>query len=863
MDKLYRIGILTLILSVSLLAQDLQSPEEYFGFKMGADRKLVDWEQIQKYFMYLNQGSDKIITAELGKTTLGRPFIISYISSAENLKNLEKYKKIQRWLAHPYDVTPLQADSLINEGRLVFLISLNIHSTEIGSSQESVELAYELVSKNDIRTKNILDEIIIILIPSLNPDGQQMITDWYKRHAGTEFEGSRMPGLYHHYAGHDNNRDWFLFNLKESQLTAPVLYQEWFPEIVYDQHQMGRDGPRMFLPPYKDPINPNVPSLLLSEVNELGKYVTSDLLEKGFTGIVNGMMFNSYFEGTMSKTPMWHNMIGILSELASARIASPLYLPRGSLGKYGAEVTRYSRTSSFLKPWAGGWWRLRDIIEYEKAASYAMLDFAVQNKNKIKKNFFSLNKAGIRKGLTEPPFHVIIPAEQHDPNSAALLLERLHLAGVNIFKSLETFEYAGKKYAAGSYVIPLAQPVRPYIKDLFERQKYPNLHDFPKGPPSEPYDFTGWTLPLQMGVDALLTENPVAAELEKTDIFSFSENLNKIDEAEYYLIEARYNNTYAIINDLFKNGTQVFRSSAALNDGKYKAGTFIISHKPGLNEKLSELSKKYQVPVTGTDEEIKAGGWKLSRPKLAVYQPWQGNADEGWTRLVLDNFKFDYSIIHNKDVKKGKLFSKFDAIILPSMSVLAIMEAKKDKDDEPLIGSVQMPEKYRGGIGEEGREALKKFITSGGTLITLGESCNFAIEKLQVPAVNVMKKKTETEYFSPGSLLEIYLDQSHPIAYGMQEKAAVRTTTSPVFRLLGHNQESRAVGYFNEDNPLLSGWLIGAEHLAGGTALAEIPTEKGRVIMFGFRVQSRAQTYGTFKLLFNAILSTKMEEASL
>jgi len=863
MNKIFRIGLLMLILAASLPAEELPSPEKYFGFKMGTDRKLIDWEQIRNYFMLLDQTSDNIITEELGKTTLGRPFIISYISSAENLKDLQKYKDIQYRLAHPYDISPSQADSLIDVGKLIFMISLNIHSTEIGSSQESVELAYELVSQSDQSTKEILDEIIIILIPSLNPDGQQMITDWYKRHKETEFEGSRMPGLYHHYAGHDNNRDWFLFNLKESQLTAPVLYQEWFPEIIYDQHQMGQRGPRMFLPPYKDPVNPNVPSLLLSEVNTLGKYVTSELHEKGFTGIVNGMMFNSYFEGTMSKTPLWHNMIGILSELASARIASPLYLPRGSLGKYGAEISRYSRTSSFLKPWDGGWWRLRDIIEYEKAASYAMLDFALQNKTKIKKNFFTLNKAGIHKGSTEPPYHVIIPAKQHDPNSAAMLLERLHLAGVDIFKSQEAFEYDGKKYAGGSYIIPLAQPIRPYIKDLFELQKYPNLHDYPDGPPTAPYDFTGWTLPLQMGVDALLTEKPVKAEYEKTDIFSFVENLNKIEESQYYLIEARYNNTYAIINDLFKNGTEVLRSSEDFNDGAIKAGTFIIPNGPGLNEKLSQLSKKYQVPIRGTDEESKAAGWKMDKPKLAIYQPWRGNSDEGWTRLVLDNFKFDYSIIHNKDVIKGKLSSKYDVIILPSMSVTAIMEAKRNKDDEPLIGSAPMPEKYRGGIGKEGLKAINDFIKSGGTLVTLGKSCDFAIEKLRIPAVNVMKKKTKKEYFSPGSMLEIHLDQSHPIAYGMRKTAAVRSTTSPVFRLLLHNQESRAVGYFDEDNPLLSGWLIGAPYLAGKTALAEIPTEKGRVIMFGFRVQSRSQTYGTFKLLFNAVLSSAMKKASL
>ncbi len=851
---------LVLYLPLILTAQNLKAPQDYFGFQMGADKKLIDWSQIEGYFRYLDQGSDRIQVVELGKSTRGRPFIAAFFSSADNLKNLDTYQTIQQKLAFPFDVEQEQATQLIADGKLVMLLSLNIHSTEIASSQESVELAYELATRTDEKISAILDNVILILIPSLNPDGQEMVTKWYRKHLGSESEGARLPGLYHYYAGHDNNRDWFMFNLKETRLVAPLLYRQWFPEIVYDQHQMGSAGPRMFLPPYKDPINPNVSSVLLSEVNMLGKYMTSEMTEQGFSGIVNGMMFNSYFEGTMSKTPLWHNMIGILSELASTRMATPLYFPRGSLGRYGAEISRYARGAEFLNPWPGGWWHLRDIIEYEKAAAYSMLGFAVRFKEKIMSNFYKLNKENIAKGQSSPPYHAVIPAKQHDPGSAALMLRRLKMGGVNIYQAQADFTYRGKKYERGGYFIPLAQPARAYIKDLFEVQKYPDLFEYPGGPPSRPYDFTGWTLPLQMGVKAFLSEEAIDVPLKTCSNFTFGPLVQEISEARYYLAEARYNNAYALINDLLYDGITVYRSA---QNGDTAAGTFVIQNKSGLLKKLNALSRKYQVPLKGSAVNPVVKGWDLKQPRLAIYQPWRANIDEGWTRLVMDNFKFTYRVVHNNDIRKGRLNQKFDAIIIPEMSTSQLLEGKNKRPDEkkaaePLIGAARMPEKFRGGIGKEGVQALKDFVKSGGTLITLGKSCNFAIDKIRVPAVNVLKKKKRKEYFAPGALLEMQLDTSHPLAYGMESNVAVRFTSSPAFRLLPHNQESLAVGYFNEDNPLLSGWLIGSSLLAGRTALAEIAVAKGRVILFGFRVQSRSQTYGTFKLLFNAILRSAM-----
>lgn len=848
--------LITVILLPGLTADEpLPSPEKVFGFRMGTDRKLIDWNQISSYFFTLDKVSDKIMVRELGKTTLGKPFLLAVISSPDNIKNIERYKNIQQQLANPFDLPLEKAKSLIAAGKTVVLLSLNIHSTEIASSQESVELAYELVTRTDEKIKKILDNVILLMIPSLNPDGQQMVVDWYKKNVGTPHEGCSMPWLYHHYAGHDNNRDWYMFNLKESQLTAPVLYHEWFPEIVYDQHQMGSAGPRLFMPPYSDPVNPNTHSLLMAEVNMLGKHVVSDLHDQGFKGVVTGMRFNAFFEGTMSKTPLWHNMVGILSEMASARLATPIYLPRGSLGPYGPEIPKYSRVTDFLDPWEGGWWRLRDIIEYEKAATYSILDLAATYKEKFKTNFYTLNKEAIEKGQNEPPFAFIVPLDQHDPNSAAEMLKRLRLNGAKIYRSNSQFVYAGKTYPGGTYVITLSQPHRSCIKDLLEPQKYPNLKQYPGGPPQPPYDVTGWTLHLQMGVNLIQMKTPVDFGLSLTEESGFGSQGMNNSLAKTYLMERRYNNAFAILNELLKDKAEVYRSAGEFTAAgkKYSPGTFIIPARGGITTKLKALAEQYGVPVYGIDTLEPVKKTKALLPRLGMYQPWTASMDEGWTRLVLDNYKFAYKNIHNREMKQGKLAARYDVIILPDESIDSIVEGKRRWRSEAYLGSAQKPKQYQGGIGKEGVESLTAFIKAGGTLICFGEASELAIEKMRVPAVNVLKDLRGNDFYSPGSLLEVELDLSHPLTYGMPARTAIRMTNSPAFRLLPHIQESRAVGYYGEDNPLLSGWLIGAEKLAGRTALAEIPIEKGRVILFGFRVQSRAQTFATFKLLFNAI----------
>jgi len=845
-----------------LIGQSLPSPEDAFGFRMGSDRQLIDWNQIVDYFHALDRHSDRIIVQELGKTTLGKPFLMAVMSSEKNLRNLDHYQSIQKRIANPDDRTIEESQELLEEARAVVMVSLNIHATEIGSSQESVELAWELATRTDPKTRKILDNVIVLLMPSLNPDGLQMVVEWYREHVGTPHEGCSMPWLYHHYAGHDNNRDLFFFNLQESRLVSRILYRDWFPEIVYDQHQMGSTGARLFVPPYVDPVNLNVHPILMAEINMLGKHVVSDMQDQGFKGVETGSRFNAFFQGVMARTPIWHNILGILSEAASVRIATPIYLPRGSLEQHGPERPRYSHRTDFLDPWEGGWWRLRDIIEYEKAATYSILHLAATYRKKFVTNFFTMNMDAIKKGKDEPPYAYILPPEQQDPNSATEMLKRLDFNGIAIFRSQDDLKYAGVTYPRGTFVIPLSQPCRPAINDLLEPQVYPNMKQYPDGPPTPPYDFTGWTLPLQMGVEIVEMKTPIDVALTPADSYVF-EPAGEIDAAAAaYIIERRYNNAYAIVNEWMKNKkTDVYWTDVNLHHDRetYPAGSLIVPNRGDAASVLEKLSAMYHVPVKGISQLPPVRGTRASRPRLGIYQPWITSMDEGWTRLVLDNFRFEHTSLHNEDIQSGKLAKNYDVIILPDMNTEGIVEGKRRWGGEPYLGVPEMPEKYQGGIDKKGVEALLEFVKNGGTIIAIGNACDFAIDKLKVPAVNVLKEVKPKDYYAPGSLLRIELDNTHPLAYGMPKHAAIRVANSPALRLLPYNREIHAVGYYTDDDPLLSGWLIGSEKLEGHTVLAEIPVEKGRVVLFGFGVQCRAQTYGTFKLLFNAILSSRIE----
>lgn len=838
------------ILAFNLSIAQISSPEKFFGFKIGEDRKLIGWDEIVRYLSYVDKNSERIIIEELGKTTLGKSFIVVVASSEKNMKDLQRLKSIQRKLAKPYDLDEREARNLIRDGKVFVLITMNIHSTEIASSQESVELVYEFATRNDEEMRNILDNCVILLIPSLNPDGQQMVVDWYKKHLGTKYESSPMPWLYHYYAGHDNNRDWHFFSLVETRLTAKVLYHDWFPQVVFDQHQMGSNGPRFFVPPYSDPVNPNVLPEIMALTNLFGKYIVFDMIQKGFKGVVTGGRFNAYFQGTMSKTPLWHNRVGILSEAASVRIATPIYIPYGSVEGLGDEIPDNSLSNNNLYPFEEGWWRLRDIIDYEKAATYAILNFSSLNREKILWTFYSANKKSIQKGMTEPPFAYLIDLNsQHDPNSAIELVKRLQFAGIEIYKAKRSFNVGNVIFSENTIVIPLAQPSRPFIKDVMEVQNYPDIRLYPDGPPKRPYDVTAWTLPLQMGVDVFELKEKVDLPIQKIEKVDFGDSKFS-GKGRYFVIDRRFINSYRLVNLLLKSGVKVFYSK----DTRFK-GSFVVKNERDVYNKINSQVRNLGLEIKLLDDIADTNLVEIKSKKIGIYQPWITSMDEGWTRLVLDSFYFDYIVLHNQDIKEKKTFDELDVLILPSMGASAIVEGREFREQR-RIDLPQIPEEYSGGIGKQGVDNIREFIRKGGTLVALGEASDFVIEQIGVPVRNILKNVSIKEFFAPGTIVKLKINApDNPLAYGLRGYVPAYMINSIAFETSPYSNEVSTIASFDNAEILLSGYLLGAEKIKGKSALCEVPYDKGKIIMFAFRTQHRSQTWATFKFLFNAILN--------
>lgn len=837
-----RISTKTIFFSIIFLAGTfifgaIPSPKEVLGFEPGEDFKLASWDEILKYFITLDEASEKVKVIEIGKSTLGRKFIMALFSSAENLKEIEKIKEIHYKLHDPRITSPEEAKELAKKGKAIVAFTCSIHSTEIASTLFSMRLAYWLASSDSQEVKNILDNIVLILVPSLNPDGIDMVVDWYRRYLNTPYEASQMPWLYHFYAGHDNNRDWFMCALKETQIMTKVYYKEWYPLLIWDIHQMGQNGPRLFLPPYYDPINPNIDPLLWRELNLLCSEATLELTKAGKKGVATNAIYDGWYNSANRSAPLRHNVIGILSEAASANLASPVFLRPQNLTGRGRGIYDMNLTqSSYLEPWQGGWWRIGDIVEYEEIVAKTFLKRIAEDKEKFMLNFYNFAKRQIEKGGKEPPYAFIIPLEQRDIPTTLKLIEVIQKGGGEVYRAKKSFLADGVKYSEGTFVIPLSQPYRAFIKDLLEVKVYPERRV--GGVLEYPYDEATWTLPMQMGVKVVPSNQPINPELELVpEGFKIK---GKISGKPLSFLSLQGNSVYEVplLMRCLKRNLKAYYLKENLPP--FKKGTIFIEGKETqtLNKWVEELG------IYATWAEIDTKKLIPVKAKPGLYKPYIPNMDEGWTRLVLENFEIPYESLNNTRIKTGDL-KNLTSVILPPMSAKSIIEGRSPQD---------VPPEYSGGIGMEGVSNLKEFVRNGGTLITMGSSAELPIEYFGVKVSNVLKEDREKppekrEFFAPGSIL--LTDSSDSlISYGLPSEIPIFYNEEPVFEW----KEGSAVLKFPEFNPLLSGIIKGENLIKGKSPLIEIPYGKGKIVMFGFDVIHRAQAYGTFRLLFNAII---------
>jgi len=847
--------IFFVLLAVAQICFGIQSPNDFLGFPLGTDRKLADYYQIVQYFKYLEQSSSKIKIENLGKTTDNNDLIQAIISSEENISQLDKYRNISYQLAHPAKINSTEAEQLIQQGKVIAFITCNIHSTEIGASQMAMEFAYQLITRTDPEIQFYLDNVILILMPSANPDGQIMVTDWYRQWVGTEYEGGRMPWLYHRYVGHDTNRDFFMLNQKESKLINKVMSQDWFPQVHLDEHQMGSRGPRMFVPPYKDPMSANLSPILMRLEALYGSNMSFRLEENGKTGVIDSWVFDSYWPGG-TRTAAWKNIVSLLTEMASCHVATPIFIDEIELSAGGKGLAEYKQQINFPHPWKGGWWRLRDIIDYELVASYSFLETSAKYWEDILRAFYNMNLDAIKKGKQESPYAFILPTDQHDPITEAKLVEILLAHGVEIYQTEQEMIHQGRIFPQGSLVIPLAQPIRSFIKEVMEVQVFPEIRLSSDGNPLPPYDVTSWSLPIQMGVNCDQIDQPFEVAMKSITNPPFPPGQLTGTSQYGYAISHRFNNTSIGINRLLKANIDVLVAAEKFNDGEqnYEAGTVIIPVAKGLIPELKNIAETLHLPINALSQPLPKQTKKIKPVRLGLYKPWRASMDEGWTRWLLEQFEFDVISVPNDMIKSGEILKKLDALIIVDINKNTIIDPKPSDSKEARFYR-PLPEKYEGGISKDGVNQLKSFVKNGGKLITIDSGCQLPIDEFPLPVTNALENVSRSEYNAPGVMLKVNIDTDHPIGWGMPKTAAAFVSRSPAFvtsQPFG-DVDRTIVARYPEEPLLISGWIKGEKLLQRKAAIVDFKFGTGKVILLGFRVQHRAQPHGTFKLLFNSI----------
>src|SRR5437763_8532037 len=747
-------ALLILLLAAAAHAQ-VPTPSKFLGFDVGADRKLADYRQIVSYFRAVAAASPRVKIESLGKTTLGEDFIMAIVSSEANVRNLDRIRDAAAKLADPRGLTDAQVDALVRDGKTVALVTCNIHSSEIASSQMAMEWAYALATASDAETKRRLNDVVLLLVPSLNPDGQIMITDYYRKYLGTKYEGGRLPWLYHHYVGHDNNRDWFMLTQVETKELSHALYHEWHPQLFVDEHQMGTDGPRMFIPPFADPVDPDVHPLIWREANLVGTNMAFRLEQAGKAGLIYGYSFDAYWMGGTRNTGWWKNITGLLLETASARIASPATIDPTELRGGTKGLVDYKATVNHPHPWTGGTWRMRDIMDYERIASDALLETAADRREDLLRDVAVRAKAAVAFGGTKA---YRIPHDQHDWPSAQFLAALLLEHGVEIEQSDN-----------GDYWIPMAQPYSRFLVEMLEPQRYPEVRLQPGKEILRPYDVATWTLPLAMGVTVEKTTMP-----------------------------AKY-----------KPVTQITPATKAV------------------------LTKHASQP----------------KPRIAIYNPWGGALDEGWTRWLLDQYGFAPKSLHPPDVKTG--LANADVFILPDVDKETIASGRRRVEEGGMRYDEELPPEYRGALD---KDALKSFVENGGTLIAFNAACDYVIETFNVPVRNALAR---TDFSVPGSLVRVKINTNHPVTADMPSETAIFIDRALAFDTTPPgNEMQRWILASYPDDPhdiLLSGWISGEERLTRKAAAVAMTYGKGRIVLFGFKPQSRGQTHATFPMVFDAL----------
>jgi len=854
----------TVFASTTLAAQSskIPTPESVVGFAPGAESKLATYDQTVEYFKKLDAASDQMMMVEAGTSTQGRTYYFALISSKENLKKIDRYREIARRLARPEGLTEAQAVALAREGKPLVHIDGGLHSTEVAGPQHTLLLAHDLLAKqNDPQIARILDNVILMLWPTINPDGHQMVADWYMKNAGTPNE--TLPRLYQEYVGHDNNRDAYMLNMIESRLVEHT-WRQWEPQVIYVQHQSSPFPTRIWLPPFAEPIAAHAPFLMSREVNTIGMAIAQGLEEKGQVGATHmGTGYDAWYAGYIDYTPMFKNIASFWTETALAGMANTREY---KIDAFPREYKDLRPQALYASPWAPGKWSLRDAVDYMYTASLSVLDYAARYKENILLNRYRSGKWQIERLRKEGPFAYVIPQDQRDRATAVEMLRRLAFGGLRVATLTAPMTVEGETFPAGTWVIPTDQAFIALAREVLDPQVYPDLREFEGGPPEQPYDAAGWTLPMAMGVRVVTVTKPIAeADRAKFKMVAADTPVTekptpyaatKVDAAEFDSVPGAGFNTspmaaaivppagaitgtgaHVAIDPAETNAFRALNMAWKANGQVSRAGgRYVIS---GLNDStLNEIASSLAIH----GERVATAGQAIKKPRIALFEP-PNSMDAGWTKWVLERYGFEFTSINTPDIT-GNLRDRFDVIVvgderrgfLPAGGFGRQAPAVPTADDEAKI------------------KTLDAFVRNGGTLVAMSGSAVAAIDQLKLPVRNVLGGVGRDKFFAGGSIMRVTTDPSQPAMAGMPKDADIFVFGSPAFETTAGFDGAVLATYPNDGSPLRSGYLLGEQYLQGKAAALDVRVGQGHVILLGFRPQWRGQPFGSFRVLFNSIL---------
>jgi hypothetical protein len=866
MKKIF-LFILVVFFGIPLNAQNLQTPEQFFGFKPGADRMLFTYEKLIDYLKIVDKNSDKLKLVEIGTSPMGKPIYIAFFSSKENIANLDKLKEINKQLALNPSIPATEKERMIKEGKVFVLGTLSMHSGEVGPSQSAPLIAYDLITSKDPEQAKIMEQVVYMMVPSHNPDGMNMVVNNYNKYKGTKYEGSTLPGVYHKYIGHDNNRDFIILSQSDTKAISDITSTTWFPQVMVEKHQMGSTGPRYFVPPNHDPIAENVDAELFLWGGIFGQNMVTDMTSKGLKGVSQHYIFDNYWPGS-TETCIYKNVIAFLTECASAQTAKPIYIEYGELNVRGKGLSEYKKSINMLDPWMGGWWRLSDIVQYEIESTRSMLKTAYRHHDEILKFRNDVCVREVEKGKTQAPYYYILPKEQKDQSELVSLVNLLKEHGIEVNKLNSDYLLNNKQYRKGDIVVSLAQPFRAFIKEVMEAQEFPERHYTPGGELIRPYDITSWSLPLHKGL-----------RFDQIDIRNkeFKTKLSKIEQAytlakpnagsAKYAVFLSYNNeSYKIAFKALADGLTVeqITENTKIENREIPAGSFVIK----TDKKINGLLKSATVGPVYTNSAVSVNKRTVKLPRIALVETYFHDMDAGWTRYIFDTYGIKFTIIHPGDFEKTDFQKNFDMVIFPDAATDLLKEGKYKRGSNYYMPS--MPPQYTKGIGKKGMENLMSFSQNGGTVIAWAKSTDLFTgmlayqskegkEEFKLPYANIGDQLQKKGLYCAGSFVSINLKENHKLTYGLNQTTGIFYRGKPVFKtyIPDFDMDRRVIASFGEKNILLSGYMKGEKYLSNKVAMVWIKKGKGQFILMAFSPIFRASTPASYKLLFNSILMSK------